>query len=347
MARQQAGPLLLITALIFALTLPTIFLTRAWSPDGESPNNKAAEPYNPSTSARSVSFSATATPIWAEAPIIRAPSWDGIVTSVLVKEGDTFESGATILTLDGLEIRYFSLATPLYAPACGGNSTLISPVRDILSASGFKVDDTPTLSATDLANIRAYAASIKAPNAKTVTCFDPGWVITGPYEEMEVDEISLAHGARAPALGEPIITGERQLEKLTVTTNFLPSGTDEDIDESFLASSHLIIANENTGIEFGELSSSDALAILSTTISADIDELAIALNVDLPPDTVIVPPTAVVDPLGADPCLEIAATGAPVHVRVRGSTLNGIVVEFPSRDALAPINPVPDISSCE
>lgn len=198
------GAFIAVGLLLFvAIAAPTVALLYTWTAneDATAATDEAAL-YPLDQSPRSVTVNATAVPSWHDGTSLRAPAWDGLVTGLPVSVGDSIESGETVAYVNGIDVRFYQLGTPIFQPVCSSDTVLVPEVRSILQSAGFTVGISSSVGWTDVKAIRAYARLIGAPDATRTTCFDPGWVVSAPQGIAEVGEIALAVGALAPQVGE-------------------------------------------------------------------------------------------------------------------------------------------------
>ena len=298
---------------------------------------------------RSVTVGATATPVWADGSIARAPAWSGLTTAVLVVVGDTLADGDPVARVDGVEVRYYELETPLFQPVCTHDTVLVSEVRGILQSVGLDVGTTESLRWTDILAIRAYAESIGVPNAKQVSCFQPGWVVSTTDPIGKLGEVDLLVGALAPALGATVLVGTPVLESVELTGNTGSSSIDDHLTvegAQTFDSTELLVVGASTGVGLGDLNDPVALETLAGLIDPTLESFGMAVRLSLRDSQLVVPATSVVDLASDHPCVEAGADGLPVAVSIVASSISGLIIDFGDQSLPSQIRVEPGSASC-
>lgn len=340
----------MLVLLIGALIAPAAVLFAVWH-NTEEKDIAKVEPatFIPDALARTVSVTATASLTWQAPATVPAPSWSGLTTAVLVHEGDNLVDGMPVARIDGTEVRYYVLGSPLFQPVCAGESVLLPEVRHILETTGLPVGTGSSRSQTDINSIREYAAEIGVPNATSASCFDPGWVLSSESPLATIAEVGLSVGVPAPAQGEAVLTGEPILARVTVRGNTGAAEIDEHLDAagaSVFADSDIYVGGTPTGVTLIALEDPAALATLAARLSPEEVTTTVAVNLTLKKTQFVVPATSVIDATGPQPCMESALDGNSVPVSVVASSVGGLVVDLGGADASDPILATPELSTC-
>ncbi|HEY0215535.1 MAG TPA: hypothetical protein VGC57_03985 [Cellulomonas sp.] len=355
-ARARSGAFAVVMLLVAALVAPAGALWLAWHREEETTLTAAVLDYPVRSSARTVTVGATARPTWSDPVVVRAPAWGGVVTEVLAVPGAVLDSGAPVARVDGVEVRHVVLDSPLYQPVCPGDDVLVAEVRSVLATAGLRTGTSRRLSSTDVAAVREYATTIGAPDARTVTCFDPAWVLVTTAPVGTVASVDLAVGATVPAQGEPVVTGLAPLAGVTLAGDTGVGSIDERLTAegaTVFAGTDLLVAGRSVGVGVADLASPEALATLGSVLSATTgttststagggtgagttetgggssdrpSSVGVAVALSLRDSQFVVPATAVVSPLGEQAC--VLAAGTVVPVTVVASSVSGLIVDL-------------------
>ncbi|MFK4806163.1 hypothetical protein ACI3KX_09860 [Microbacterium sp. ZW CA_36] len=154
---------------------------------------------------------------WAEGVAVLAPAWDGVVTEVAVRPGDTIVNGSNIVRIDGIWRIAASTPSPLFRPVSSDSSSdEIAAVTALLRSLGYR--SSSKWSWETVAGIRAFAKDRGVPGHATVEAFEPSWVVWLPAGSLTLSEVGLAPGQSAPSLGEQIAQGTGHISALDVTS---------------------------------------------------------------------------------------------------------------------------------
>jgi hypothetical protein len=344
--RDSGGPAAVIALLVVSLVAPALALSLAWSrPADEEDQPQGEASFLLSSSARSTTLGALMDAQWAEPYSAVAPSWSGIVSSILVAPGDTVDDGTPVLRIDGVEIRYYVTDQPIYKEVCEGDASLVDEVRRVLQAQEIRVGDTKTIGRRDVTAIREYAAAIGVPGASTVSCFDPGWIIFGTKAAGPIQDIHLTVGAPPPSAGDPVFTGARVLDGLELRGDTGVATLDRQLSsggDGTFASSELVVGGVSTGVSLADLASSEGRLRLQDQIRPEVNDAlptggvgstasepqGVAVAVGLRESQYIVPATSVVGTSGGAACVVLEGSRAVVEVTLIGSSINGLLVDF-------------------
>lgn len=339
-----------LSLLIAALVVPTAVLLFAWhATEQESVAEGEPATFVPNTLARAVSVTATASLAWRDAATVPAPLWPGITTAVLVQQGENLEDAMPVARIDGVEVRYYVLESPLYQRVCPGESVLLPEVRHILQSAGLPVANSKASAQTDIDSIRKYAKTIGVPNASSATCFDPAWVVSTETPLGTIADIGLAVGAPPPRQGEAVLTGEPTLASLSVLGNTGVPEIDERLNAegaSVFANSEISIGGIPTGVSLVALDDPNALSTLAARLNPEEDATTIAVTLALTDTQFVVPATSVIDATGAQPCMESASNGKLAAISVIASSVNGLIVDLGVADASSTFLATPERSEC-
>ncbi|HEY0188890.1 MAG TPA: hypothetical protein VGC67_15465 [Cellulomonas sp.] len=357
-----------VVLLLLALVAPAVTLLAAWSRDDEQQSTHASSDYPLSSSARTVTVAATAHPTWADPVEVRAPAWSGVVTAVLVAPGSALTSGTPVVRVSGVEIRYATLDSPLHQPVCQGDEVLVEQVRSVLATAGLRTSSSRQLSAVDVTAVRAYASAIGVPDARSVTCFDPAWVLVGSAPVDTVAEVDLQVGAPVPAQGEVVVTGAARLAGVALTGGTGSAAIDAVLaaeDGTVFAETDLLVNGQSLGVAVADLAAAEALAVLGPVLAKDragqgdgastegsaatgqatsSDTVNVAVLLTLRDSQFLVPATAVVSPVGQQAC--IVAAGEAVPVTVLSSSVSGLVVDLGTSPAPETVSLAPGEVTC-
>ncbi len=349
---MRAAFVSVIAVLLIALAAPPVVLVLAWKSTGGS-TIEAPEPpvYSLETSARVVTVGATASATWESPMVVRAPNWHGLVTGVLVAPGDVLEDGIPIARVDGVEVRHFTLESPLYGPPmCQGDTAQVTAVRSVLSAAGLSVGSTQRLSSKDVVAIRQYAVAIGVADGQHVTCFDPGWVAISTEPVGTIVQVDLSVGMPAPTQGEPILTGRASLVGLSLVGDTGATSIDAYLsadDSSTFASTELLISGRATGVGIRDLAKPEALAELASLLDPTVTSTEIAVALSLSDSQYVVPATAVVAPLGPEACIfPASAETRSIPVIVVASSISGLVIDLGTQHVEVPVRVTPGSTTC-
>jgi hypothetical protein len=336
--------------LISAQIVPTALLFVAWNFDrasnvvGNVPATLLLD-----TSPRSVTVGATATPHWRSGVRVLAPAWSGLTTAVLVEAGDALANGDGVARVDGVEIRYYSLETPLFRPVCANDTVLVSEVRNVLQMAGFAVGTTASLKWKDVQAIRAYASAIGVPDASRVLCFQPGWLLTSSVPVGEVGQVTLEVGAPVPPPGTAVLVGQPVLESIDLIGNTGSASIDDHLTvegSSTFESTELLVSGAPTGVGLSQLNDPVALKPLIGLIDPKVASLGVAVQLTLRASQFVVPATSVIELASEKPCVEVEVAGSPIAISVVASSITGIIIDFNDRPLPEKILVEPQGSSC-
>jgi hypothetical protein len=351
---DRIGFVCLAGLLVIAMTVPAVILLIAWDDKTSRPERDPV--YSLGTSARTVVVGASYDASWAENVVVRAPRWEGVVTSVLVDAGEPVVDGSPILRLNGIEIRHYVLDSPFYQAVCEGDTILASEMRHVLELSGAGSGSGDRVNRDDLAGMRRYAAEIGIADAKGLSCFDPGWILTSPDGMHGIDKINVKVGMEAPALGETVLEGIPLLAAFRITgdsgSEVLNSWLEEDDVKPF-GKTELIVAGERTGIDLADLKTAESLEQLSELITRPDEaggeqKTGLAVELTLTSSQYVVPATAVVEPLGKAPCLvQVGPSGRTLSVLVIASAVSGLVVDIGAASDPGQVLAAPGRVACE
>jgi hypothetical protein len=330
--------------LVLALAVPAALLLVVWSDDrGSAAAMGAPLDYTLSSSARTVTVSATARPTWRDPVVVRAPAWAGLVTEVMVAPGSVVADGTPVLRVDGVEVRYVSLSSPLYREVCQGDTVLVAEVRTVLAGAGLPTSGSARLTARDVASVREFAATIGVVGARTATCFDPSWVLVGAQAPGSLADVAVQVGEPVPAPGEAVLTGEPVLDAVALAGDSGVASLDRMLTPdgvTAFAGADLLVAGRSIGVGVGELGSPEAMAALAEVLpvtgstaapsgastASPSSSVGVAVLLTLTESQFVVPATTVVSPLAEVAC--IVASGEVVHVAVVASSISGLVVDL-------------------
>lgn len=295
---------------VIAVVIPAIGLNRALDRLDRLSERAAVDEISPLTTAPTPvdideATSVTVTPVFGQRVDVVAPSWQGLVTEIDARPGQSLESGAPVVKVDGVVRRAYATAQPLYRPlTVGDEGGDVADLHGILAAAGFlpvAQSGERRFSASTMRATREFAASIGIRSA-SISAFDPAWVLWQPQDPFVVENIAVAVGAPAPAAGEPILIGNSRVEGIRIEgEQGLP------LDRS--GSRILTIAGLEVPVEDG-LPTADGLAqlterrVFATETSSDGAEapspLIAQLRLSSPVTALAVPASAVQASLAGD-----------------------------------------------
>lgn len=352
--RHRISFIALSALLLAALVGPPVTLMLAWRSADAEPSASAPVEYLLESSARTVTVGAKAHAVWSDLVVVRAPSWSGLITSVSVTVGQTVGNGATVARIDGIEVRHYVLASPIYRSVCAGDTALVSEVRSVLTVAGLGVGSAVRLGSRDVSSVRTYARMIGVENWREVACFDPGWVTVSAAPLGAISDVALSVGAAAPAEGEPVFTSGSSLASLSLKGDSGAASIDERLTResaSAFGGSELIINGMPTGVSLPELGNPDSLAGVGAMLKPVADdngdsgsgtararaESTVAVALTLSDTQFIVPATAVVAPLATRACVIDSASRQGVPVSVIGSSISGLIIDLgaPARPGMS------------
>ena len=277
-----------------------------------------------------------------------APHWEGVVSAVHVQAGDLIESGNPVFDLNGVEIRYYASATPIYEQVCEGNTRLVTSLRDILETSGHAVGSGDKVDRVDRTAIRAYAQSIGVAGYGRLECFDPSWIITSAEPMRDLAEVNLSVGAFPPSPASPVLAGRGLVQEVALL------GSDgsplvvgiQGGQVGVPADAEVRINGVETGLILSEIYPTFDPQRVSEWFTEEGSNNVISLTTKLTEGQYLVPATSVVNPLGVTSCLQSVDGGSAHEVTVIGSTMNGLIIEFDTNPTDQHFRLEPDQSLC-
>jgi hypothetical protein len=198
----------------------------------------------------------------------RAPDWQGLVTSVLVKPGDTMSTGSPIVEVDGVRRVAAATPRPFYRSLTLGD---VGPDVDqlvaFLTAIGKLPPDRPNDRPYDQSLGRAVKAlaadlGIREPDDKSWMDFDNTWVVWMPGENLLVDEVRLTVGTVAPSLGEVLLTFRSAVTSVRFAVG-VPALTTEGVSDEVTVNG-LVLPVTNGEIILDDQSRDELASLLSS-----------------------------------------------------------------------------------
>jgi hypothetical protein len=202
--------LFLAGAVAALLVAPLAFLTglSAWTHDGLDGIGAKEGPFLLRPNPRQVVDRQPVNVVfsWEPGPVLRAPAWAGIVTSIATRPGTALRSGDPVLAVDGVTRIAWASPSPFYRRLeAGDRGADVVELHRLLEALRF-LDDPPDdagfLSWESSIAIQAFNESLGGGGR----VFDPATVIWLPADPYELHALEASVAAPAPAAGSILAT---------------------------------------------------------------------------------------------------------------------------------------------
>jgi len=207
--------------------------------------------------------------------VVKAPSWNGLVTAVHVAAGDTVSDGTPVVSLDGIVRKLAVTEAPFHRFLTANDSgDDVVALHDLLHRWGHlaEIPSRPGLfqSRTRTA-VRSLAAEIGADSR--TRSFDPAWLVWAPdAAELAVATVSLEVGAAAPQHSEIILESTFGITAYSLETE--KNGRPFPLEGSWLLQVNVegLASIEMTATD-NQISEQDLAELLSTAAQAGAIEL--------------------------------------------------------------------------
>lgn len=154
---------------------------------------------------------------WSPGPTVRAPAWQGLVTSTPAAGATTISGGDVVVSIDGID--RIAALTP--GPFWRSIDASAAPGRDIrwlnalLRDLGLRYGSGASVSAATEAGIAALAKRLGA--GPDVHSFDPAWIVRIPEATLGVGAAKFGIGQPAPEVGA-VLFAPRALADVALVT---------------------------------------------------------------------------------------------------------------------------------
>lgn|GEM_PF-1261118 len=227
------------------------------------------------------SAASTSTPVdialrWETPEPLRAPAWSGTVQRVDIAGGSLVESGDSVAVIDGITRIAWHAESPFYRQlASGSRGSDVIELKVLLSARGYQVDSTDSVTWSTVLAIRQLGTELGVPDAHSLTSFDPAWVVFLPERSFLTESVALSVAAAAPGTGESIAESSPRLTHASIVepgavtgdTSTGPEGTPSLSASAFAE----LVAGHGRPINDDE-----TLVYAGTDIAADADSTSVA-----------------------------------------------------------------------
>lgn len=157
--------------------------------------------------------------VWHGGTILRAPEWQGLVSSVPIAPGSHISNGTVVATVDGIERITVVSPAPFYRPIGPGVSGPdVADLRRALTSLGYTNLGSSASYDAALGNaIRGLYKKLSGQASGSGGVFQPSWFVWLPAGPLVVGKVSLTVDTPAPPAGVAVITGVETLASATVT----------------------------------------------------------------------------------------------------------------------------------
>ncbi|PDQ36361.1 MAG: hypothetical protein B5766_01305 [Candidatus Lumbricidophila eiseniae] len=192
-----AVPVLTLLGAVIATSLPSAQI--------DPPEKPITVSVEASTYSDSTSVELTVT--WGESPLLRAPSWSGLVTGIPDSLDTPLITGSHVIQVDGVWRVAARTDRPFFRPLGEGDSGVdVRALNRLLGQMGYRSQESDKWTKDTLRGVRKLAASLGI-SPDSVTSFDPGWVVWLPHDSFTAESLAVKTGERAPEVGMPVVTG--------------------------------------------------------------------------------------------------------------------------------------------
>ncbi len=156
--------------------------------------------------------------VWHGGTMLRAPDWQGLVSSVPIGPGSPITDGTVVATVAGIDRIAVGSPAPFYRPigpgVSGGD---VLELRTALTALGYtNLGSSSSYDAALGGAIRELYKKLSGQGAGSGGVFQPSWFVWLPGGSLVVGKVSLTVDTPAPSGGAPVITGVETLSSATV-----------------------------------------------------------------------------------------------------------------------------------
>jgi len=280
--------------------------------------------------------------VWADAPVIGAPAWSGIVVEVPVQAGDTVEPGTVVAVIDDVDRIAWHSHRPFYrALRRKSKGSDVAELQRLLSEFGhYSGEIDGDYGGGTEAAVKAWAKTLGIAEPDGV--FDPGWVVWLTASSFDVAEVTMRAGQEAPAAGEDLLIGEIPLLSATAL------GSD---GEPFAAEGDwVVVFSEGDRAAIGA-EGTLALPAVAGMLDPGADEPEqVAIERAVPLDVVVVPASSIMTSAAGETCVWVQADDdyRAVPVSVEAAKTRTVNVDGVGAGDMVLANPgqVLDASAC-
>ncbi len=141
---------------------------------------------------------------WSEGEELKAPTWTGEITRVLMAHGTRVVEGDVLLSIDGVDRVAAAVDQPFWRslmPSDQGSD--VAQLQTFLTRLGHYSDEVDGIYGRSTAEaVRLFAVELGVEKPGDV--FDQGWVVWLPNKEFNIDLVQVEPATTPPGLGEPI-----------------------------------------------------------------------------------------------------------------------------------------------
>ncbi|MGC8514294.1 MAG: hypothetical protein ACP5P1_14865 [Acidimicrobiales bacterium] len=156
--------------------------------------------------------------VWRGGMVLRAPGWQGLVTSVGVGAGSEVSDGTVVATVGGVERVGVVSPAPFYrviGPGVSGGD--VAELRGVLTSLGYAKLGSSTSYDSSLGDaIRWLYKKLSGQASGSGGVFQPSWFVWLPGGPLVAGKVSLTVDTPAPPAGVTVITGVETLSSATV-----------------------------------------------------------------------------------------------------------------------------------
>jgi hypothetical protein len=264
-------------------------------------------------------------------PVVSPPGAAGTVTAVLVKPGDTIQTGTPVLAIDGTVRDAIASPAPFYREIAVGTTG-----DDVLALERFLRDRSYGAGAPNTTFDRADSEALKklqaVAGATQTGVFTPDQLVWLPAPAVTVGPIEVKVGAPTPAPGSTL------LETTSTVTATAVRGTDGRVPQ-LTGAWVLTLAGHDYALQDGQLGDADraalGLQLADPTVQKGQDgSYAAAVALRTPASVVRVPASAVVTtPTGTTCIYLVGARTEPIDVEIVGGIASSVEIARPTAEA--------------
>lgn len=289
------GAVRLVVVLVLALApAAALVWLRAGTGDTLDATATAAAPALQATTARTITDErrVTGVPTFREGLSLRAPDWQGLVTSVRVAPGQALSTGDAVATVDGVPRIAIASAVPFHRPLSQDDrGPDVAALNDVLFRLGY-LRPLPARPDRYLAATTAAVEDLETALGfiEPTGEFDPAWFVWLPFEPFEVGELDLEAGAPAPSAGTDFAKEPSRIRQLVLAS----ANPQETLSLDPAVTWVLIVGKERFAIDPVTLEvAPEGLAALQKLLKPDAERVDGAVQRAEPLNVVAVPSTAV------------------------------------------------------
>jgi peptidoglycan hydrolase-like protein with peptidoglycan-binding domain len=264
---------------------------------------------------------ATAALTWGDPEVLRAPSWQGLVTDVYLRPGDRVATGVAVASVAGIKRIAAHTERPFWRPLnIGDRGEDVREAQRLLTEFGFYSGEITDIYGDAVAQATARWVGSLGDGAPDGS-FNPDYVVWLPVPSLVIADSEIEAGLPAPAAGTVLVRGPQPLVGAAILSSTdQPVVLEEPMDWEFAYAdaSYGLAADRPTRVR------GDLLDRLSEALTSDSSSVEGVLRRRDPVTAVLVPAAAVTANAEGDLCIWVPSGSgfAPRPVEVGEGTLN-------------------------